>query len=61
MEFEGNIVIEFSNNTPSLIQQKFMQMKVLRNFYFLKGNEKPETTYADRNGKYHGSNRNSSC
>ena len=23
-------------------------------FIFLKGNEKPETTYADRNGKYHG-------
>ena len=31
-----------------------MQMKVLHNLIFLKGNEKPEVTYADRNGKYMG-------
>ena len=30
-----------------------MQMRVLLNLFF-KGNEKPEVTYADRNGKYMG-------
>ena len=31
-----------------------MQMKEWLNLLFLKGNETPETSYADRNGKYMG-------
>ena len=31
-----------------------MQMKEFAQFIFLKGNEKPEITYADRKGKHMG-------
>ena len=49
--WEGFVTLEFSNTT--LYQQRYMQMRGLLNLS-LKGNEKPEVTYADRNGKYMG-------
>ncbi len=51
-EFEGNIVIELSNTTP--LPAKIYANEGVAQFIFLKGNEKPEVTYADRKGKYMG-------
>ena len=49
-EWEGHVTLEFSNTTP--LPAKIYANEGVSQFIFLKGNEKPETTYADRNGKY---------
>ena len=48
--WEGNVTLEFSNTTP--IPAKIYANEGAAQFIFLKGNEKPDITYADRNGKY---------
>ena len=48
----GNVTLEFSNTTP--LPAKIYANEGVAQFIFLKGNEKPEVTYADRNGKYMG-------
>ena len=48
--WEGNVTLEFSNTTP--LPAKIYANEGAAQFIFLKGNEKPEVTYADRNGKY---------
>ena len=50
--WEGYVTLEFSNTTP--LPAKIYANEGVAQFIFLKGNEKPETTYADRNGKYMG-------
>ena len=49
-EWEGHVTLEFSNTTP--LPAKIYANEGAAQFIFLKGNEIPETTYADRNGKY---------
>ena len=51
-EWEGHVTLEFSNTTP--LPAKIYANEGVAQFIFLKGNEKPEVTYADRNGKYMG-------
>jgi len=48
--WEGNVTLEFSNTTP--IPAKIYANEGAAQFIFLKGNEKPDITYADRKGKY---------
>ena len=48
--WEGYVTLEFSNTTP--LPAKIYSNEGVAQFIFLKGSEKPETTYADRNGKY---------
>jgi len=48
--WEGHVTLEFSNTTP--LPAKIYANEGAAQFIFLKGNEKPEITYADRNGKY---------
>ena len=48
--WEGYVTLEFSNTTP--LPAKVYANEGAAQFIFLKGNEKPEVTYADRNGKY---------
>ena len=48
--WEGHVTLEFSNTTP--LPAKIYAHEGAAQFIFLKGNEKPEITYADRNGKY---------
>ena len=48
--WEGNVTLEFSNTTP--LPAKIYANEGVAQFIFLKGNEKPDITYADRNGKY---------
>ena len=48
--WEGNVTLEFSNTTP--LPAKIYAKEGVAQFIFLKGNEKPDITYADRNGKY---------
>ena len=50
--WEGYVTLEFSNTTP--LPAKIYANEGVAQFIFLKGNEKPEVTYADRNGKYMG-------
>ena len=50
--WEGYVTLEFSNTTP--LPAKIYSNEGVAQFIFLKGNEKPEVTYADRNGKYMG-------
>ena len=50
--WEGYVTLEFSNTTP--LPAKIYANEGVAQFIFLKGNEKPDTTYADRNGKYMG-------
>ena len=50
--WEGHVTLEFSNTTP--LPAKIYANEGIAQFIFLKGNEKPEVTYADRNGKYMG-------
>ena len=50
--WEGHVTLEFSNTTP--LPAKIYANEGVAQFIFLKGNEKPEVTYADRNGKYMG-------
>jgi dCTP deaminase len=44
------VTLEFSNTTP--LPAKIYANEGVAQFIFLKGNEKPDITYADRNGKY---------
>jgi dCTP deaminase len=48
--WEGYVTLEFSNTTP--LPAKIYANEGASQFIFLKGNEKPNITYADRNGKY---------
>ena len=48
--WEGYVTLEFSNTTP--LPAKIYANEGVAQFIFLKGNENPEVTYADRNGKY---------
>ena len=48
--WEGHVTLEFSNTTP--LPAKIYANEGIAQFIFLKGNEKPDITYADRNGKY---------
>ena len=50
--WEGNVTLEFSNTTP--LPAKIYANEGAAQFIFLKGNEKPDITYADRKGKYMG-------
>ena len=51
-EWEGHVTLEFSNTTS--LPAKIYANEGVAQFVFLKGNEKPEVTYADRDGKYMG-------
>jgi len=46
----GYVTLELSNSTP--LPAKVYANEGCCQFIFLKGNERPETTYADRKGKY---------
>ena len=48
--WEGYVTLAFSNTTP--LPAKIYSNEGVAQFIFLKGNEKPDITYADRNGKY---------
>ena len=48
--WEGCVTLEFSNTTP--LPAKIYANEGAAQFIFLKGNEDPEITYAQRNGKY---------
>ena len=50
--WEGFVTLEFSNTTP--LPAKIYANEGVAQFIFLKGNEKPEITYAERDGKYMG-------
>ena len=50
--WEGHVTLEFSNTTP--LPAKIYANEGVAQFIFLKGNEKPDVSYADRNGKYMG-------
>ena len=49
-EWEGHVTLEFSNTTP--LPAKIYANEGAAQFIFLKGEERPEVTYADRKGKY---------
>ena len=49
-EWEGFVTLEFSNTTP--LPAKIYANEGAAQFIFLKGSERPEVTYADRDGKY---------
>ena len=46
----GHVTLEFSNTTP--LPAKIYANEGACQFIFLKGDERPNTTYADRDGKY---------
>ena len=48
--WEGHVTLEFSNTTP--LPAKIYANEGAAQFIFLKGDEKPETNYAERKGKY---------
>ena len=48
--WEGHVTLEFSNTTP--LPAKIYANEGVAQFIFIKGNEKPEVTYANRKGKY---------
>ena len=48
--WEGHVTLEFSNTTP--LPAKIYANEGVSQFVFIKGNEKPSTTYAKRKGKY---------
>tara|TARA_Y100000590_G_scaffold20644_1_gene24065 strand:- start:3208 stop:3762 length:555 start_codon:yes stop_codon:yes gene_type:complete len=48
--WEGHVTLEFSNTTP--LPAKIYAHEGAAQFIFLKGNELPETTYDQRDGKY---------
>ena len=48
--WEGHVTLEFSNTTP--LPAKIYANEGVAQFVFIKGNEKPEVTYAKRKGKY---------
>ena len=49
-EWEGHVTLEFSNTTP--LPAKIYANEGVAQFVFIKGNEKPSVTYANRKGKY---------
>ena len=49
-DWEGYVTMEIFNTTP--LPAKIYANEGVAQFIFLKGNEKPDITYADRNGKY---------
>ena len=51
-EFFGTVTLEFSNTTP--LPAKIYANEGVAQFLFLKGDQAPETSYADRKGKYMG-------
>ena len=48
--WEGHVTLEFSNTTP--LPAKIYANEGVSQFVFIKGNEKPNVTYAKRKGKY---------
>ena len=48
--WEGHVTLEFSNTSP--LPAKIYANEGAAQFIFMQGNEKPEITYAQRNGKY---------
>ena len=48
--WEGYVTLEFSNTTP--LPAKIYANEGAAQFIFLEGNESPEITYDQRNGKY---------
>ena len=48
--WEGYVTLEFSNTTP--LPAKIYANEGVAQFVFIKGNEKPDVTYAKRKGKY---------
>ena len=46
----GHVTLEFSNTTP--LPAKIYANEGACQFIFLRGDERPNTTYSDRNGKY---------
>ena len=50
--WEGYVTLEFSNTTP--LPAKIYANEGVAQFIFLQGNEKPDVTYKDRDGKYMG-------
>ena len=50
--WEGHVTIEISNSSP--LPAKVYSNQGIAQFIFLKGNEAPEVSYADRDGKYMG-------
>ena len=48
--WEGHVTLEFSNTTP--LPAKIYANEGVAQFIFLKGNEQPSVTYANRKGKY---------
>ena len=48
--WEGHVTLEFSNTTP--LPAKIYANEGAAQFIFLKGDEVPDTTYEQRNGKY---------
>jgi dCTP deaminase len=51
-EWEGQVTIEISNTTP--LPAKIYAFEGICQFLFLKGESPPETSYADKAGKYMG-------
>jgi dCTP deaminase len=51
-EWEGQVTIEISNTTP--LPAKIYAFEGICQFLFLKGDTAPETSYADKAGKYMG-------
>ena len=49
-EWEGHVTLEFSNTTN--LPAKIYANEGVAQFIFLEGNEPPEVSYADKNGKY---------
>ena len=50
--WEGYVTLEFSNTTP--LPAKIYAHEGVAQFIFIKGNEIPKVSYADRKGKYMG-------
>ena len=50
--WEGHVTLEFSNTTQ--LPAKIYANEGVAQFVFIKGNEDPAVSYADRNGKYQG-------
>ena len=49
-EWQGHVTLEFSNTSP--LPAKIYAFEGACQFLFLKGNESPKLSYADRKGKY---------
>ena len=53
--WEGHVTLEFSNTTP--LPAKIYANEGVAQFIFIKGNEKPEITYAKKKRKVHETKR----